>query len=39
VTELHEALLLWIVARQALSSLRALAPLTDPSSEPFSPLA
>jgi hypothetical protein len=39
VPELHEALLLWIVARQAFSTgARAIAPLVDPSSEPFPPL-
>ena len=35
--ELHEALLLWVLARQAIGA-RALAPLADPSSEPFPPL-
>lgn len=40
VPELHEALLLWVVARQALlAGARALAPLADPSSEPFPPAA
>lgn len=37
--ELHEALLLWVLARQAIGAgARALAPLADPSSEPFPPL-
>lgn len=37
--ELHEALFLWILARQALASgARVLVPLADPSSEPFPPL-
>jgi hypothetical protein len=40
VPELHEALLLWVLARQAFSTAaRGLAPLADPASEPFPPLA
>jgi hypothetical protein len=38
--ELHEALSLWVQARQALAGgFRVLVPFVDPSSEPFLPLA
>lgn len=38
--ELHEALLLWILARQAQpAAARAYVPLVDPSPEPFLPFS
>lgn len=40
MTELHEALLLWTEARQAmLATARLFVPLLDPSTEPFPPFA
>jgi hypothetical protein len=40
VTELHEAVLFWVQARQAAAVVaRLLAPFLDPSSEPFPPIA